>query len=62
MNTRNKILNILMERDDMSENDALELIAETRELMLNSDPCDADEIMADMLGLEPDYIFDILGF
>ena len=51
-----------MERDDMSENDALELIAETRELMLNSDPCDADEIMADMLGLEPDYIFDILGF
>lgn len=62
MITRNKILNILMERDDMSENDALELINETRELMLNSDPTDADEIMADMLGLEPDYIFDILNF
>ena len=51
-----------MERDDMSENDALKLIDETRELMLNSDPTDADEIMADMLGLEPDYIFDILNF
>ena len=59
---KNKVVDILMSRDDMNEDEALELIAETREMMLNSDPSDADEIMADMLGLEPDYIFDILNF
>jgi hypothetical protein len=58
----NKVIKILMERDGMSRSDAKELVDETRELLLSSDPWEADEIMADQLGLEPDYIMDILGF
>lgn len=57
-----KVIKILMERDGMSRSDAKELVDETRELLLSSDPWEADEIMVDQLGLEPDYIMDILGF
>lgn len=57
-----KVIKILMERDGMSRSDAKELVDETRELLLSSDTWEADEIMADQLGLEPDYIMDILGF
>lgn len=55
------VVKILMRRG-MSRQDAEDLINETRELLLSSDPFEADEIMADMLGLEPDYIFEILGY
>lgn len=57
-----KIENILMERDNMSFSDAEDLANETRELILESDPWEADDIMADMLGLEPDYIMDLIGY
>lgn len=57
-----KVIKILMERDGMSRSDAKELVDETRELLLSADIWEADEIMADQLGLEPDYIMDILGF
>lgn len=50
-----------MERDGMTYADAKDLVKETRDLLLSSDPWDADEIMADMLGLEPDYIMDLIG-
>lgn len=56
-----KIAKILMERDGMTYADAKDLVNETRDLLLSSDPWDADEIMADMLGLEPDYIMDLIG-
>lgn len=56
-----KIVEILMERDGMTYADAKDLVNETRDLLLTSDPWDADEIMADMLGLEPDYIMDLIG-
>ena len=56
-----KIVEILMERDGMTYADAKDLVNETRDLLLSSDPWDADEIMADMLGLEPDYIMDLIG-
>jgi hypothetical protein len=58
----NNIIKILMERDGISRSEAKELVDETRELLLSSDPWEADEIMADQLGLEPDYIMDILGY
>lgn len=58
----NKVTQILMQRDGMSRSEAEELVSETRELLLSSDPWEADEIMADQLGLEPDYIFDIIKF
>jgi hypothetical protein len=56
------VIKILMERDGISRSEAKELMDETRELLLSSDPWEADEIMADQLGLEPDYIMDILGY
>lgn len=58
----NKIVEILMRRDGMSLSDAKDLVNETRELILSSDVMEADDIMADQLGLEPDYIMDLLGF
>jgi hypothetical protein len=53
----NKIVEILMERDGMSQEEAEALVKETRdELMMLDDPTEADEIVEDYLGLEPDYI------
>ena len=47
---------ILMERDDMSAEDAKELMDECREALLNGDL----EAIGDYLGLEDDYIFDLI--
>lgn len=56
------VINILMNRDGMTRDEARELVIETRELLLSADVWEADEIIADQLGLEPDYIMDILGY
>lgn len=57
----NKIVEILMERDDITEEDARALIEETRdEIMCN--PENVDEIIQDYLGLEPDYLDYILHY
>ena len=57
----NKIVEILMERDGITEEDARALIKETRdEIMCN--PENADEIIQDYLGLEPDYLDYILHY
>lgn len=57
----NKIVEILMERDGITEEDARALIEETRdEIMCN--PENADEIIQDYLGLEPDYLDYILHY
>ena len=51
----NKIVEILMDRDGITEEDARALIEETRdEIMCN--PESVDEIIQDYLGLEPDYL------
>lgn len=54
----NEVVKILMERDSMTKEDAIALINETREMMIE-DPWGAEDIMLEMLKLEPDYIFDI---
>ena len=46
---------ILVERDELSLEEARSLIDETREIMLEENSLDP---MMDMLGVEPDYIFD----
>lgn len=56
----NKIVKILMERDSMGKEEAEELVNETREEVLAAESLDADEIIMNNLGLEPDYIFDLL--
>lgn len=56
------VINILMNRDGMTRDEARELVIETREMLLSADVWEADEIIADQLGLEPDYTMDILGY
>lgn len=49
---------VLMERDGLSGEEADETIEEMREMVLAGD--DPEEVLRDMVGLEPDYMFDIL--
>ena len=59
----NKVIKILMERDDIDRETAEEMVRETRDELLSLDnPFDANMIMATNLELEPDYIFDVLNF
>lgn len=58
---KNKVIEILMERDGLTREEAAALIVEVREQMINH-PYDADEILMDELGLEMDYLLDILDF
>ena len=59
----NKVIKILMERDDIDHETAEEIVRETRDELLSiNNPFDADMIMATNLELEPDYIFDVLNF
>ncbi len=50
-----KIIKILMERDNMEYEDARTLCIETRDEII-ANPTEADEIIMDYLGLEPDYL------
>ena len=58
------IVEILMDRDGETRETAIKRIKETKMAMeeCNYDPFECDNIMKDYLGLEPDYIFDILHF
>lgn len=69
MKKRNTIIcspiKILMDRDGITYDEAKQLVIECRDALLeaNNNPNSdilADEIIMDYLGLEPDYIFDIL--
>ena len=57
--TTNRVIEILMKRDGVDYNTAKSMVEEASELIMNN-PDEVDEIMSDELGLEPDYIFDIL--
>lgn len=52
----NKIVDILMKRDDLTEAEAEEQVSEAREALMNGD----FSAMEDYLGLEDDYIFDLI--
>ena len=47
---------ILIERDDLTLEEAKELINETRDIMLEEGTL---EPIMEILGVEPDYLFDI---
>lgn len=55
-------IKILMDRDDMTFEEAKRLVIECRNALLNGDESLiwTDEIIMDYLGLEPDYLYDIL--
>ena len=50
---------VLMRRDGLSAAEADEMIAEARERVLEGE--DPEEILHDDFGLEPDYIWDLIG-
>ena len=57
----NKVVKILMERDEIGQETAEALVRETRDELINlENPLEADDIIKEYLELEPDYIFDIL--
>lgn len=60
MKTENDVIRILMERDEMTREEAEETLEDVREMLSEADPWEAEDIIADELGLELDYIFDIL--
>ena len=53
-----ELARVLMERDKISESEAEDLINEMKELVLDGE--DPEEVLLDHVGLEPDYIFDII--
>ena len=62
---KDRIIAILMERDELTEEEAREQVEEAVELIneiLESGGSyeEAEEILLDDLGLEMDYIFDLL--
>lgn len=60
----NRVVSILMKRDGYSEAEAIKIVNDCREEMneaiADGDYDLAEDILACDLGLEPDYIFDIL--
>lgn len=56
----NPIVKILIERDGMTESEAIALVKQTKEDLMNSRCSDGADIIMEDLGVEPDYIMDIL--
>jgi sulfur relay (sulfurtransferase) DsrF/TusC family protein len=57
-NSKMELLNILIKRDKISKEEALELINDAKLRVLDGE--DPEEILHDEFGLEPDYIFDLI--
>jgi len=59
----NRVVEILMNRDDMPQEHAERLVQETRdEIMMLDNPLEADDVLLEYLGLESDYLHDVLNF
>lgn len=58
----NNVVEILMKRDGMSRTEAVALVTKVHGMIEDADGDydEAEQIMIDELGLEMDYIFDIL--
>lgn len=58
----NRVVKILMERDGMTEEEAKAEVRAGRQEMLEALEYgeDLDDMMSDLFGLEPDYLFDVL--
>ena len=58
---KNEIVNVLIERDNYSIDEAVDaVIAATEELRQLDFDVDIDDFIAEWFGLEPDYLFDLL--
>lgn len=60
----NKVVKILMERDGVSEEEAVDTVKQVKSEIYaaaeSGDPDEVEDIMYSLLGLEMDYLFDIL--
>lgn len=58
----NKVVEILMQRDSMTQEEAEDLLIQTRQELddCNYDIEESEDIISSNLGLEMDYILDIL--
>lgn len=60
----NRVIEILMRRDGVTKEEAKSLIEDTRselyDAMEGTSLIDVDEIIMNNLGLEPDYLLDII--
>ncbi len=57
--TTNRLVRILMRRDGMERDDAEDLLQDARAAVEDGE--DPEDVLADWFGLEPDYVFDLLG-
>lgn len=59
---KNKVVDILMKRDDMSRTEAQERFNEVQDMIqeCNFDPFETEDILIEELSLEMDYIFEFL--
>lgn len=55
----NRVVEILMKRDDLGEGEANALVDDVRDMITDDSNC-AEDIMMEELGLEMDYILDVL--
>lgn len=58
----NRVINILMRRDNLTQQEAEDRVLEVKQMMedCNYNPEECVDIMSDELGLEMDYIEDLL--
>ena len=58
----NEIMQVLMRRDGLSQQEATEQITEAREAVMDAFESgeDVEEVFMDLFGLEPDYLIDII--
>lgn len=59
--TLENIVDIITERDDLTIDEAIEIVNETKEMideaLLSGDYTEVEQIMLDQLGLEMDYVY-----
>lgn len=64
--SRKSVIEILMERDGITEKDAKMLIEDTRseleDAISGTNVLTPEEVMMDNLGLEMDYVMEVLGY
>ena len=64
MDAKNRVVRILMHRDGLTEKEAVSRVEDTASEIydaIEGTSCmNPEDIMMEELGLEPDYIFDIL--
>lgn len=54
-----ELVQVLMDRDGLNRDEAERLVADARREVEDGE--DPEEILHDWFGLEPDYIYDLLG-